>query len=450
MRFSLTAPPFAAPARRTEWGETVRTVGAAVLLALGLRVFGWEPFSIPSASMEPTLEVGDYLFVAKWPYGFSRHAIPGSPLGFDGRWLAATPKRGDVVVFKTPRDGRTDYIKRVIGLPGDRIRMADGVLWVNGVAARETALGDGRIRETLPSGRSYVVRDGKAGSPGDDTATFTIPAGQYFMLATTATTAPTAGSVSLRAVWASSRLTIWSGGRRSSSGRAIRAASAQDLPVSEALQWAESELGHRFADPALLERALTHPSLAAPNYQRLEFLGDRVLGLTMAAWLYEDFGDDEGRLTRRATELVSGEMCAEVARAIGVGPHLRVDAATRGSGIKDSTNVLGDVCEALIAALWLDGGWDAANGFVRAAWAAHVEARADAPKHPKSALQEWAATRRLGVPNYELVERSGPHHQSRFRVRASVRGQDPVEAEAASKQEAERLAAQMLVERLGA
>lgn len=220
------------------------------------------------------------------------------------------------------------------------------------------------------------------------------------------------------------------------------------MSASSDIDWAESALGHRFSDPALLDRALTHPSFGSANYQRLEFLGDRVLGLIIAAWLYEDFGDDEGRLTRRVTELVSGETCAEIARRIGVSEHIRVDSPARAGGVKQSTHVLGDICEALIAALWLDGGWAAANSFVRRAWAPEVEARADAPKHPKSALQEWAAEHRAGVPRYDLVERSGPHHQSRFKVRVCVNGVEPAEAEGSSKQEAERLAAQHLLDRI--
>lgn len=212
--------------------------------------------------------------------------------------------------------------------------------------------------------------------------------------------------------------------------------------------WAETALGHRFSDAALLERALTHPSFGSANYQRLEFLGDRVLGLVIASWLYQDFADDEGKLTRRVTELVSGETCAVIARRIGVGEHVRVDAPARAGGVKQSSHVLGDICEALIAALWLDGGWAAADGFVRKNWAPEVEARATAPKHPKSALQEWTAEHRVGVPRYEVVERSGPHHQSRFKVRVSVHGVEPAEAEGSSKQEAERLAAQFLLQRI--
>ena len=219
-------------------------------------------------------------------------------------------------------------------------------------------------------------------------------------------------------------------------------------PASSPADWAETALGYRFSDTALLERALTHPSFGCANYQRLEFLGDRVLGLVIANWLYQDFADDEGKLTRRVTELVSGETCAAIARRIGVADHVRVDASARAGGVKQSSHVLGDICEALIAALWLDGGWTAADGFVRKSWAAEVEARATAPKHPKSALQEWAAEHRVGAPRYELVERSGPHHQSRFTVRVSVHGVEPVEAEGSSKQEAERLAAQSILQRI--
>jgi ribonuclease-3 len=218
--------------------------------------------------------------------------------------------------------------------------------------------------------------------------------------------------------------------------------------MGAALAWAETALGHRFGDPALLHRALTHGSVSADSYQRLEFLGDRVLGLVMAAWLYADFPDDEGRLSRRLTELVSGDTCAAVAQKIGAADHLRLDAGARASGAKHSVNILGDVCEALIAALWLDGGWDAADRFVRRGWAEAFAAHAGAPPHPKSALQELAARRRLGTPRYELVERSGPQHQSRFRVRVSLFGVDPAEAEGGSKGDAERAAAELLLARM--
>lgn len=215
--------------------------------------------------------------------------------------------------------------------------------------------------------------------------------------------------------------------------------------------WAAHALGHRFRDDALLARALTHASAqTGDDYERLEFLGDRVLGCLMAEWLYADFAEVEGKMARRFAELVSGDTCAVIAREIGADAHLRLGRQARADGVAGSDNVLGDVCEALIGALYLDAGLDAARAFVRRAWAPHVDRKASAPKHPKSALQEWAAERKLGVPHYELIGRGGPHHAPTFHVRVSVRGQDPAEAEGGSKHEAERLAAQALLDRISA
>lgn len=211
------------------------------------------------------------------------------------------------------------------------------------------------------------------------------------------------------------------------------------------LDWAASVLGHDFTDQGLLIRALTHASSSDQDYQRLEFLGDRVLGLAIAAWLYADFNETEGKLSRRLAELVSRETCAEVARRIDVGAHVRLGRQARSDGAQTSDNVLGDVVEALIGALYLDGGWAAANGFVRRAWQPYVDTAARAPKHPKSALQEWANGKGLPSPVYEIVARTGPHHAPIFRVRATLRGTEPVEAEGASKQEAETQAAAALL-----
>ena len=115
-----------------ETWEIVKTIAIALLVALVLRVFLFQPFTIPSASMEPTLLEGDYIIVSKYAYGYSRHSAPFSPPLFDGRVFSQAPKRGDIVVFKLPRDGRTDYIKRLVGLPGDRIQVREGVLLING------------------------------------------------------------------------------------------------------------------------------------------------------------------------------------------------------------------------------------------------------------------------------------------------------------------------------
>lgn len=212
------------------------------------------------------------------------------------------------------------------------------------------------------------------------------------------------------------------------------------------LDWAEEALGHRFAEATLLRRALTHRSHGGEDYERLEFLGDRVLGCVMADWLFERFASEpEGRLTRRFATLVSRETCAEVARALGLGTKLRLGLQARTDGGARSGNILGDAVEALIGALWLDGGLEAARRFVRAAWEPHIAGLARAPKHPKSALQEWAASTNAGEPAYELVARTGLHHAPTFRVRVTLRGRDPVEAEGSSKQEAETEAAKAML-----
>lgn len=178
-----------------EFVEIVKTVVYALLIALVLRVLFFQPFTIPSASMEPNLLEGDYIIVSKWSYGYSRHSIPFSPPVFDGRILGQEPQRGDVVVFKLPRDGRTDYIKRLIGLPGDRVQMRRGQLYVNGEMIPRKALppvmidsGYGftrsveRYQETLPNGRTYVTYDFGPGGELDDTPVFVVPEGHYFFM----------------------------------------------------------------------------------------------------------------------------------------------------------------------------------------------------------------------------------------------------------------------------
>ena len=213
--------------------------------------------------------------------------------------------------------------------------------------------------------------------------------------------------------------------------------------------WIESALGHHPADLALFRRALTHSSHGAVNYERLEFLGDRVLGLVAAAWLYRLLPDEpEGKLSRRINALVSRETCAEVAREIGLTQHLRLGKQARDDGAGDSDNVLGDVIEALIGALFLEGGFAAADAFVRRAWASRVDARERAPQHPKSALQEWAAAKNFKPPVYTLAGRSGPHHSPRFTVTVAIGGAGEASADGSSKQEAETAAATKLLESL--
>ena len=175
--------------------ESVKVVLYAVAIALVIRTFAFEPFNIPSGSMIPTLLVGDYLFVSKYAYGYSRYSLPlGLPL-IPGRIFSRPPERGDIVVFKLPTDNTTDYIKRVIGLPGDRIQVKDSILYINDVAALRTQIeeyvpeaGSADPRhglqfiETLPNGRSYHVIQVQPDSPFDNTGVFTVPAGHYFMM----------------------------------------------------------------------------------------------------------------------------------------------------------------------------------------------------------------------------------------------------------------------------
>nr|WP_231370407.1 ribonuclease III [Sphingomonas phyllosphaerae] len=214
--------------------------------------------------------------------------------------------------------------------------------------------------------------------------------------------------------------------------------------------WVGEALGVHPDDPAPFVRALTHSShavgQAGGSYERLEFLGDRVLGLVMAEWLWEAFPDEpEGQLSRRFNALVTGAVCAEVARGIGATAYVRLGKQARDDGAQHGDNLLGDVMEALLGALYRTAGLEAARAAVRRLWADRIHADDSAPQHPKSALQEWAAANRRGVPAYSIVDRSGPGHAPRFTIRAAV-GTDEVTAEGTSKQEAETAAARALLD----
>lgn len=214
-------------------------------------------------------------------------------------------------------------------------------------------------------------------------------------------------------------------------------------------QWLAATLGRSPRDLALYERALTHGSHGTDSYQRLEFLGDRVLGLAVSRWLFAAYPhESEGQLSRRFNALVTGPVCAGVGRAIGLAPHLRLGKQARDDGGFDSDNILGDVVEALIGALYLEHGFDAADAFVRMHWRPLVEGHDDAPRHPKSALQEWAAAHNRRAPSYAIADRAGPHHAPRFTVTVSI-GADAASATGASKQEAETAAALALLGKLG-
>jgi signal peptidase I len=172
--------------------ETVKTVFYAILIAVVIRSFLFEPFHIPSGSMIPTLLVGDYLFVEKYAYGYSRFSFPFSPNIFSGRIMGSDPARGDVVVFKLPSDTSVDYIKRIIGLPGDRVQMKKGVLWINGQPVKRERVYDyidengravTRYIETLPNGLEHpILESDEDNGPLDDTPEYVIQPGHYFAM----------------------------------------------------------------------------------------------------------------------------------------------------------------------------------------------------------------------------------------------------------------------------
>ena len=214
-------------------------------------------------------------------------------------------------------------------------------------------------------------------------------------------------------------------------------------------QFVRKTLGHHATDLAMFERALTHSSIGGDSYERLEFLGDRVLGLVIARALYERYPDEpEGNLSRRYNALVARETCAEVGRELGLPDVIRLGKQARGDGANRSENVVGDVVEALIGALLLDGGMEVAQGFILGRWETHLTGQGRAPQHPKSGLQELAAARGRKPPAYEVVSRTGEHHNPKFTVRVSVGNLGEATAEGSSKQEAETAAAAALLEQL--
>ena len=180
--------------REGGFGETVRVVIHALIIALVIRTFLFQPFNIPSGSMIPTLLVGDYLFVSKYSYGYTHYSLPFSPDIFSGRVFASPPQRGDVVVFRLPKDPSIDYIKRVIGLPGDRIQVIHSVVSINGTPVKRVQVTQDCVahedvgqpvmcfRETLPNGVSYITHDFTVNGFLDNTEVYQVPPGDYFMM----------------------------------------------------------------------------------------------------------------------------------------------------------------------------------------------------------------------------------------------------------------------------
>jgi ribonuclease-3 len=220
--------------------------------------------------------------------------------------------------------------------------------------------------------------------------------------------------------------------------------------TAETRGWLEA-LGFTIEDEAMWLEALTHGSTGDErDYDRLEFLGDRVLGLSIAEWLYRNNpAAAEGELAQRLNALVSRQTCAAVAREIGASDHVRLGKQARDDGAADSDNVLGDVMESLLGTNFLENGFAVTRDVVHRLWQPAIDGRAGRAKHPKSALQEWAAGNQRKPPEYEVVERSGPDHAAQFTVRVRVKNVGEIEATAGSKQEAETEAARLFMERFG-
>jgi ribonuclease III len=218
----------------------------------------------------------------------------------------------------------------------------------------------------------------------------------------------------------------------------------------------EGRIGHKFTDSGLLTTAITHVSALKPtrkrcdSYQRLEFLGDHVLGLIVSDMLYRSFPDaDEGELSKRLADLVRKESCAEVAKALGLADDIKLGSVGAGAGARLRKSVLGDICEAVIGAVYLDGGYLAASAFVERNWTERMKKPRQPLRDPKTVLQEWAQGKGLPTPVYREVERTGPHHDPQFRVAVDLPGLAPAEGVGGSKRAAEKVAASVMIEREG-
>ena len=451
--------------------EIVKTVVYALGIALFIRVLFFQPYTIPSASMEPNLYRGDYIIVTKWSYGYSRHSIIFSPPIFHGRLFFTPPKRGDIIVFKLPRDGHQDYVKRLIGLPGDRIQMKSGILNINGKPVGEHLLGMHTatdhgapeqvawVEETNPEGRKYVIQDHGRGYAADDTDVYVVPQHCYFMMGDNrdnsadsrfdpglAPTDPKLGGCGWDAKhdavlndigvgfvpeenlvgkaqfimlsW-DDKATIfkpWTWFMDARPSRFFRVLEIVDRRAAAAAEL-ERRLGHAFTDRTLLDAALTHASVSdgarkdVRHNERLEFLGDRVLGLLAAeALVRTDPTWREGELPRRKNAVVTGKPWAAVARGIGLPTALRLAGSTPSPGGRNNDRILGDAMEALMAAVYLDAGLAAARAAFDLAWAeALTAALTEQGREAKTALQEWAMAQARGRCRTTVWSRgSGP------------------------------------------
>ncbi|GJL85888.1 MAG: ribonuclease 3 [Micavibrio sp.] len=220
--------------------------------------------------------------------------------------------------------------------------------------------------------------------------------------------------------------------------------------MNKSLKALEEKIGHHFGDKDLLHTALTHSSTGhETNYERLEFLGDRVLGLVVAQLLYEKFPEEnEGDLAKRLASLVQGSMLAQMATQIELGDYIHFSEAERSAGGNENDNILADVFESLIGALYLESGLRAPEKLIHELWSDVLDTMIAPPQHPKTGLQEWAQGQSLPLPVYEIVSQSGPDHAPVFDIKLEVRGFDPIVAQGRTRQEAEKEVAREFLKKI--
>ena len=243
-------------------------------------------------------------------------------------------------------------------------------------------------------------------------------------------------------------------GRETAPAKKKRGKAAAEREARTAL---EARIGHKFTDATLLVTAFTHVSALkkatrkrSDSYQRLEFLGDHVLGLIVSDMLYRAFPNaDEGELSKRLADLVRKESCADVAKSLGLVEDIKLGAVGAGAGARLRKSVIGDICEAVIGAVYLDGGYPAAAQFVERNWEERMRTLKRPLRDPKTVLQEWAQGKGLPTPVYREVERTGPHHDPQFRIAVDLPGLAPAEGVGGSKRAAEKVAASAMIAREG-
>lgn len=223
-------------------------------------------------------------------------------------------------------------------------------------------------------------------------------------------------------------------------------------PINKTNQQLAEKVGYLFTDLSLLKTALTHGSSNrnVTDYQRLEFLGDRVLSLVVAEALYRQHTEEnEGQMATRHSSLVRGDACAEVGEQLGIGDHIILGVSERKKGIQRMRSVLGDVVEALIGGIYLDGGLEAARAFILNGWSEALQRPQALEKDPKTFLQEWALGQAFSLPRYEVIHRTGPEHQPEFTVALAVGPFSAAEGRGPSRQSAEMAAARVFLQREG-